>query len=94
MQSKSQNELVGKKIITTKITNKSGGNSLSTKTKITEIIKTCSNELTPYFLNTLTLINESKKHPHMFERKINPKLDSILNRNKDKFMVACERELA
>jgi hypothetical protein len=26
----------------------------TTKTKITEIIKTCSNELPPYFLNTLT----------------------------------------
>lgn len=29
----------------------------------------------------------------MFERKVNPKLDSILNRNKDRYMLACEREL-
>jgi len=29
----------------------------------------------------------------MFERRVNPKLDMILNRNKDKYMLACEREL-
>lgn len=29
----------------------------------------------------------------MFEKKVNPKLDDILNRNKNKYMLACEKEL-
>lgn len=29
----------------------------------------------------------------MFERKINPKLADLLNRNKNKYMIACEKEL-
>ena len=29
----------------------------------------------------------------MFERKVNPKLDDILNRNKNKYMISCEKEL-
>ncbi len=29
----------------------------------------------------------------MIERKVNPKLDDILNRNKNQYLIACEREL-
>jgi hypothetical protein len=49
--------------------------------------------LPPYFLNTLTPVNQPKKYHNIIERKVNPKLDDILNRNKNKYMIACEKEL-
>jgi hypothetical protein len=44
-------------------------------------------------LNTLTPVSQPKKYQNMIERKVNPKLDDILNRNKNQYLIACEREL-